>query len=158
MSNWDPVLVGVAIKRPIHFISKAELFDNDIMSIILTKLNAFPVKRGSTDIKTIRYALDLLKQGNILGIFPEGARKKLYPDAIVQTGVAMFALKSGAPVVPVACIGTENTFPLGWFKPLLVRVGDPINLSEYLGKKISSAVLQEASVSIMNEINLLLEQ
>ncbi|MGE5391468.1 MAG: lysophospholipid acyltransferase family protein [Deltaproteobacteria bacterium] len=158
MSNWDPVLVGVAIKRPIHFISKAELFDNRIMSIILTRLNAFPVKRGSTDIKAIRYALDLLKQGNILGIFPEGARKKLYPDAVVQTGVAMFALKSGAPVIPVACIGTGSTFPLGWFKPLLVRVGDPINLGEYLGKKINSNILQDASLTIMNEINLLLEQ
>lgn len=158
MSNWDPVLVGVAIKRPVHFIAKAELFDNRIMSIILTRLNAFPVKRGSTDIKAIRYALDLLKEGAVLGIFPEGARKKIYPDAMVQTGVAMFALKSGAPVFPVACIGTGRTFPLGWFKPLLVRVGEPINLGDYQSKKISSASLQEASLLIMNEINLLLEQ
>lgn len=158
MSNWDPVSVGVAIKRPIHFIAKAELFENRIMSIMLTRLNAFPVKRGSVDIKAIRFAMDLLKNGKVLGIFPEGARKKLYPDAMVQTGVAMFALKSGAPVVPVACIGTERNFPLGWFKPFIVRVGDPVDLGEYQGKKINNSLLQEASIKIMNEINLLLEK
>jgi len=158
MSNWDPVLIGVSIKRKVHFIAKAELFENKIASIILTRLNAFPVKRGSVDIKAIRYAMDLLTRGEILGIFPEGARKKLYPEAIAQTGVAMFALKSGAPVIPVACIGTERNFPLGWFKPLLVRVGDPINLDDFRGKKLNSSALQEASLQIMNQINLLLEQ
>lgn len=158
MSNWDPVMVGVALKRPIHFIAKAELFENRIMSIMLSRLNAFPVKRGSTDIKAIRYALDILKDGGVLGIFPEGARKKLYPDAVVQTGVAMFALKSGAPVIPVACIGTDRTLPFGWFEPLLVRIGEPINLSDFAGKKISSALLQDASLMIMNAVNALLEQ
>lgn len=158
MSNWDPVIVGVALKRKVHFIAKAELFENKIASIILTRLNAFPVKRGSVDIKAIRYAMDLLARGEILGIFPEGARKKLYPDAVAQTGVAMFALKSGTPVIPVACIGTERNFPLGWFKPLLVRVGDPVNLDEFRSKKLNSSTLQEASLQIMHQINLLLEQ
>lgn len=158
VSNWDPVIVGISFKRPIYFMAKAELFSNKILGNVLKALHAFPVKRGQADRKALRYALEILEQGKVLGIFPEGARKKVVPDAQVQGGVAFIALKSGAPVVPVACIGTDRGFPLGWTKPLVVRVGEPINLEKYAGQKLSSSTLEQVSKEIMNEINTLLSR
>lgn len=158
MSNWDPIMVGIALKRPVHFMAKVELFNNKILGKLLTAVHAFPVKRGAADRKAIRQALQVLEEGRVLGIFPEGARKKVLPDAQVHSGVALLALKSGAPVIPVACMGTDKDFPLGWFRPLLVKVGDPIDLDKYRGQKISSSVLEEVSEAIMQEINSLLDK
>ncbi|WP_242848984.1 lysophospholipid acyltransferase family protein [Syntrophomonas palmitatica] len=157
VSNWDPILVGVVLKRPVHFMAKAELFQNRFLSALFSGLHAFPVKRGAADRKAIRKAMDLLDQGEILGIFPEGARKKLKPDAAIQSGVAMIALKTGVPVLPVACIGTDRNFPLGWFKPLMVRIGNLITLEEYHNQKVNSSSMEELSQKIMQEINLLME-
>ncbi len=158
ISNWDPIMVGISLTRPVHFMAKVELFNNKILGKLLTALHAFPVKRGAADRKAIRQALELLEEGKVLGIFPEGARKKVLPDAQVQNGVALLALKSGAPIIPIACIGTDKDFPLGWFRPLLVKVGDPVNLDKHKGQKISSALLEEVSEAIMQEINSLLDK
>ncbi len=157
VSNWDPILVGVVLKRPVYFMAKAELFENRFLSALLLRLNAFPVKRGAADRKAIRYAMDILNRGEVLGIFPEGARKKVKPDASVQSGVAMIALKTGVPVLPVACIGTERDFPLGWFKPLTVKIGNLITLEGYVDQKVNSASMEELTQRIMQEINLLAE-
>jgi 1-acyl-sn-glycerol-3-phosphate acyltransferase len=159
VSNWDPVLVGISLPRPIHFMAKAELFTNPILGKLLTKLNAFPVKRGTADRRAIRQALDILGNNDVLGIFPEGERKK--DEGMVtsaQTGVAMLALKSGAPVLPVACIGSGRNIPTGWINPLVVRIGKPLLLSEYRDKKINSASMEEVSREIVCEINSLLSK
>lgn len=158
VSNWDPIIVGIALSRPVHFMAKVELFNNRILGKLLTALHAFPVRRGAADRRAIREALDLLEEGKVIGIFPEGARKKVKPNAQVQAGVALLALKSGAQVVPMACMGTEKDFPLGWFEPLVVKMGDPISLDKYRDKKISSALLEEISIQIMQEINALLDK
>jgi len=158
VSNWDPVIIAVALNRPIHFMAKFELFNNKVLGKLLTKLYVFPVKRGSADRKAIRQALDVLEQGHVLGIFPEGARKKVIPDSQVHSGVALLALKSGAQVVPAACIGTDKSFPLGWLYPFEVRLGEPINLDKYKEQKISSLLLKEVSEIIMQEINRLLDK
>jgi 1-acyl-sn-glycerol-3-phosphate acyltransferase len=158
MSNWDPIMVGISLSRPVHFMAKAELFNNKILGKLLTAVHAFPVKRGKADRKAIRHALELLEEGKVLGIFPEGARKKVLPNAQVQSGVALLALKSGASIIPVACIGTDKEFPLGWFRPLLVRVGDPVDLDKYKDQKITSALLEEVSKEIMQEIISLLDK
>ncbi len=157
LSIWDPIVIGAAVKRPINFMAKAELFNNFLFSFILRNLNAFPVKRGAADRAALRTSLDLLNQGQVLGIFPEGTRNK---DGLakVQNGAAMIALKSGAPIVPVACIGTNQKIPLGWFRPLVVSIGNPIFMDEYAGKKINSVTLGEVSEDIMKEINRLLRK
>jgi len=158
VSNWDPIIVAAALSRPVCFMAKVELFNNVFLGKLLTALHAFPVRRGSADRRAIKQALDILDDGKVLGIFPEGARKKLKPDTQVQAGVALLALKSGAKVVPMACIGTDKDFPIGWFQPLVVRVGDPINLDKYRNEKITSTLLEEISIQIMQEINSLLDK
>jgi len=155
VSNWDPVVVGLVLDRPVHFMGKAELFENKILAKLCTELNAFPVKRGTADRNAIRKALKVLEEGNVLGIFPEGARNTT-GDMKAQSGVAMIALKSGAPIIPVACLGTKGMLPCGWSKPLLVRVGEAIYLDEFRGKKVSSMHMEQLSEDIMNKINSLL--
>ncbi len=156
VSNWDPILVGVALPRPIHFMAKAELFHNWLLGSICRGLNAFPVQRGTADRNAIRQALQMLKEGEMLGIFPEGARRKVVAETSIQPGVAMLALKSGAEVVPVAISGTEGWFPCGWRRPLRVRIGPPLDMAEYRQEKYSSALLGTISENIMAQISILL--
>jgi len=156
VSNWDPILVGVAINRPVHFMAKAELFNNPLLGVILRGVYAFPVHRGTADRNAIRQALELLKKGETLGIFPEGARRKVIAQGSIHPGVGMLAIKSRAVVVPVAVIGTEKAFPFGWIKPLRVKIGEPLDLSTYYQEKYSSALIGTVSEEIMAQINRLL--
>ena len=156
VSNWDPIIVGVIFKRPIHFMGKVELFNNPLLGKLLTKLYAFPVRRGAADRKAIREALELLAEGKVLGIFPEGARNKTGDDMKAQLGVAMLALKAGVPVIPVACVGTDRKPLLGWFRPLELRVGEPLYPPGGKRLRLSSAEMDEFSQEIMNKINELL--
>lgn len=75
-SMFDPVVLGVAVPRPIHFMGKAELFRNRISNWFFRKLHAFPVRRGEFDRGAIRSALEVLDRGQLLGIFPEGTRNR----------------------------------------------------------------------------------
>ncbi len=156
VSNWDPLIIAVAIERPVHYMAKSELFNNILLGKLLYKVNAFPVKRGAADRKAIKNALDILRQGEILGMFPEGTRNKTGEEIKLQLGVAMLVLKAKAPVVPVACLGTNRKFPIGWFKPLVVRIGKPLNIHKYEGQKIKTSTMEELSVQIKEEINSLL--
>ncbi|MDD4801755.1 MAG: lysophospholipid acyltransferase family protein [Syntrophomonas sp.] len=156
VSNWDPVVVALVLNRPIHFMGKEQLFKYWILNKLFTNLNSFPVKKGVPDRKAIKYALQLLENGQVLGIFPEGGRNKTGEIMKAQSGVAMIALKSGSPILPVACIGTKCKLPWGWFRPLLVRVGDIIDLDEYQGQKVNSATMEKLSNDIMDKVNHLL--
>jgi 1-acyl-sn-glycerol-3-phosphate acyltransferase len=89
VSNWDPLLVAVAMPRPIHFMAKAELYRNPLIARFLKGLNTIPVKRGAADRTAIHQALQILKEEKILGIFPEGTRNKTNLDSAGQLGAAM---------------------------------------------------------------------
>jgi 1-acyl-sn-glycerol-3-phosphate acyltransferase len=130
VSFWDPVLIGIIVNRPIHFIAKQELFNYKILGKLLTGLNAFPVKRGSPDRKAIRHALQILQQGQVLGIFPEGTRNRDNIDLKAASGIALFALKSGAPVVPTACLGSRRILPWVGPRPFAVRMGEAIHYTQ----------------------------
>lgn len=157
VSNWDPIVIALAFNRPIHFMGKAELFNNKLLALFFTKLNAFPVKRGSADRQAIKQAMQLIEEEKVLGIFPEGTRNKTGKEIKPQLGVALIALKTGAPVLPVACLGTKRNLPLGWFNPLEVRIGELIYLEEFTGKKVNSHVMAEVADIISDEINQLLK-
>jgi 1-acyl-sn-glycerol-3-phosphate acyltransferase len=157
VSAWDPLLVAVGSPRPVHFMAKAELYKNQILARLLNALNAFPVKRGQADRNAIRKALKLLESGKVLGIFPEGTRKKEVGMEAAQAGAAMLALKSGAQLIPAACLGTKGRFPWGWGRSTLkIRYGKPLNLTAYRQEKTTSASLDQISQEIIREINKLL--
>ncbi|MFS8543960.1 MAG: 1-acyl-sn-glycerol-3-phosphate acyltransferase, partial [Limnochordales bacterium] len=104
----DPLLIGAAVPRQIHFMAKHELFHNRALAWLLDRVGAFPVRRGQADRQAIRRALELLAAGKVVGIFPEGTRSETGELQDVQGGTALLALKSGAPVVPLAVLGVER--------------------------------------------------
>src|SRR5690606_818863 len=71
IDNLDPPTVGVTAPRPIHFMAKAELFKYKWSKKLMTNINAFPVKRGMSDREALRTGLKYLKEGKVVGLFPE---------------------------------------------------------------------------------------
>ena len=98
---WDPILLAIIFERPIRFMAKKELFDNKFLGFLLNKFGAFPVDRDNVNIKTIKDAIKLVKNNEVLGIFPEGTRVKTVSEENMKTGVAMIASRAGADVIPV---------------------------------------------------------
>lgn len=153
ISNWDPPLLGCGIERQVHFMAKEELFKIPVVSFLITKFGAFPVKRGAGDRAAIRATLKLLEDEKILGIFPEGSRSKTGEPGEPMPGVAMFALKSKAAVIPVAIIG-----PFKPFRSIKIVYGKPIDLTEQREAKSGSDTLKETSDLIMDHIKELRNQ
>ncbi len=156
VSNWDPIFIAIALKRPVHYMAKSELFNYRLLGKLLYKINAFPVRRGTADRRAIKNALDILESGKVLGMFPEGTRNKTGDEIKFQSGVAMLALKARAPIVPVACLGTNKKCPVGWFNPLVVKLGKPLSVVKYKEKRINTVNLEDLSNQIKAEINSLL--
>ncbi|QRG69888.1 lysophospholipid acyltransferase family protein [Brevibacillus choshinensis] len=150
ISLWDPPLLGSGIERMVHFMAKEELFRIPVIGFLITKFGAFPVKRGAGDRAAIRTTLKVLEEGKILGIFPEGTRSKTGEVGEGMPGVAMFALKSQAQVIPVAIIG-----PYRMFRPIKIVYGKPIDLTALREAKSSGDTLKETTNLIMTHIKAL---
>jgi len=108
LHNADPLLISIAIPRPVHYMAKKELFTVPVIGRIIRLGGAFPVDRGTADRSAIRTADLTLKQGIAVGMFPEGTRSTTRALKFALPGAAMIAQLTGAPIVPVAIIGSER--------------------------------------------------
>lgn len=149
INNLDPPVVGINAPRPVYFMAKEELFNVPVLGKILPDLNAFPVKRGMSDREALRKGLGILKEGKVLGLFPEGTRSKTGQLGKGLAGAGFFALRSEANVVPCAIIG-----PYKAFSRLKVVYGKPIDMKELRERKASA---EETTELIMSEIRKLIE-
>jgi 1-acyl-sn-glycerol-3-phosphate acyltransferase len=150
ISNLDPLIVGITTKRPVHFMAKDELFTVPVLGKIVSNVNAFPVKRGMSDREALRKGLGILKEGNVLGLFPEGTRSKTGEMGKGLAGAGFFALRSDAYVVPCAIIG-----PYKAFNKLRVVYGKPIDMDSVRANKLNA---EQATDLIMSEIQKLITQ
>ncbi|GAF12172.1 1-acyl-SN-glycerol-3-phosphate acyltransferase [Bacillus sp. JCM 19046] len=150
ISNFDPPLLGAFIKRPVRYMAKKELFDLFLVGPLLRNLGAFPVKRGGGDKQSLRTALEILKTGDIVGLFPEGTRSKTGEIGKGLAGAGFFAVKSSAFVVPCAIIG-----PYKFRNKVTLVYGEPIEMTKYREERVSS---QEITEMIMKEIQVLKEK
>jgi 1-acyl-sn-glycerol-3-phosphate acyltransferase len=122
-SFYDSFFVGLATRRPVHFMAKVELFEGR-SARFLSGLGAFPVRRGTADPVALETARIHLDKGRVLALFPEGTRFR-DPDELKapRRGAGRLAIEAQAPIVPCAISGTEKLFVGGWFpKPVKVQV------------------------------------
>ena len=91
MSNWDPPFLACFLFRPVSYMAKVELFKNPIFGAAITKCHAFPVKRGGADKSAIKTAVNVLKEGRCLGLFPEGTRSRDGHLKKAEAGVGLIA-------------------------------------------------------------------
>lgn len=146
--HWlDPVLIGVYIKRRVNYMAKAELFKNKFTALLLKGIRAFPVRRGTGDISAIKTSLKLIKNGQVLGIFPEGTRSKDGSPMHAEPGVALISIKADAPVIPIRISGSYKAF-----NRITITIGKPIVFTEYGNKKLSMEQISSLSQNIMNTI------
>jgi 1-acyl-sn-glycerol-3-phosphate acyltransferase len=146
-SNMDPVLLASAVKRPLSFMAKAELFVGPL-GWVLRWIGQFPVRRGGIDREALRRVDAVLARGSMLGLFPEGTRGE-GNFAAVHPGLAYIVVRQGCPVLPVVISGTERVKRrLGWLplaSPVRIVIGPPIDLpqaaSDRAGRRAASEVL-----------------
>src|SRR6266516_2459310 len=140
-SNFDPWPLGIPLfpGRQLRFMAKSELF-NPLLAPILRAGGAFRVRRGEGDMEAMRRAVELVREGEIVVMFPEGTRRqkglRKKHQARAHTGAARIALTAEAPLVPAAVKGTERITRL---EPLRVAYGGPIALGDLRGVEIGRA-------------------
>ena len=151
----DMFFIGFKIKRLVHYMAKEELFKIPVIAPIIRYLGAFPVKRGKADLESIKTALRLLKEGHVVGILPEGTRtmKKDIKTIRAKPGVALLAIKSGVPVLPVALCGNYKLF-----SKVRVVFGEPFMLEADRNKRYSGAELSGMSAGIMEKVYALMKE
>ena len=153
-SNFDPWPLALPLfpRRQLRFMAKSELF-NPILGPIISGGGAFPVHRGQGDLEAIQTASELVREGEIVVMFPEGTRRKkgLHKkhQARPHTGAARIALDAGAPLVPAAIKGTDRLSRLG---PLRVAFGPPVPIDDLRGGEVKGAA-REATERLMSAIH-----
>lgn len=122
-SMSDPIFLVTIFKKQIYFMSKAELFRVGILRLVLNAVGAFAVDRGKGDMNAINHAKQLILDGKILGIFPEGTRYKEGAPRKAKSGVAYIAMDTKADILPVS-IYREGSYNI--FKKTTIRIGELI--------------------------------
>ena len=152
----DPFMMGCCIGRPLRFVAKIELFDKRWKAWLLLALGAFPIRRGDSDEDAMETARVILEQGGVVGIFPEGTRVRPGPLGEPKRGVGRLVLETGAPVVPIALVGTER-LRRGWLiRPgrVTVRCGKPLTFPRPLDREPRQSLAQEISNRVWTCISL----
>ncbi len=153
----DPALGSVYLRPDVLPMAKAELFKFPSV-LIFKNYGAFPVRRGEGDLAALRHALQILQSGHVMLISPEGTRTKSGTLEAAHAGAALIAIKSGAPILPVAMWGGKQFWHnLARLRrtPLGIRVGEPLTLKLPPGKQ-SREMLNAITDEIMYYIARLL--
>lgn len=168
LANADPLLLAAAFPRALHFMAKKEAFEVPIIPHVIRRVGTFPVDRGKADRRAIRRAEATLAQGVAVGMFPEGTRSATRALSRAYPGAALLALRTGAPVLPVAITGSERLpgnggkgrrkdgmpEPDPGHPGVLLRFGQPFDLPRELdGRRLRA---DEATDLMMAEIARLL--
>jgi 1-acyl-sn-glycerol-3-phosphate acyltransferase len=159
-SNIDPVLLSVSLPRRLHFMAKRGIFKGPVVGAFLRAYGAYPLDRDGKDVAALRWGLRLLETEKTLVIFPEGTRNPRGLE-LGLSGVALLALRSQAPILPVAISGTGHmqglwrlACPSGKIK---VTIGDPFSLPVIEGKLRRPQLESLADLIMLRVANLLPE-
>ncbi|MFL5679758.1 MAG: lysophospholipid acyltransferase family protein, partial [Chloroflexota bacterium] len=165
-SNADPVVIGSwltpRLGRRIHWLGKRELFDWPVVGWAAARGGVHPVDRAGADLDAFRLALRILEEGHVLMVFPEGTRSRDGALGHAKDGVAMLALRTGAPIVPIAMVDTDRFWPRGRKLPkpgrrIAMRVGSPFRVADELPPSLDRRAAKSAATAlIMSRIAALL--
>ena len=153
-SNYDPILLAHKVPIQVRYLAKAELLKNRIARFVMNGLGVIPIKRGEGDSGALESAVEIIQNGGVLGMFPEGKRSKDGVPLRPRSGVALIAGKIRADILPVAISYGKG---VRFRSPVTVRYG-PLIPSDKLGVDLDSpATIRAASKLIMGEIIALMD-
>ena len=145
-SYLDPPLMVATAKRDMKFLAKEELYENKFLKFLGWAFEAIPVKRDEKDVSAIKNSLKVLKNGDCIALFPEGTRNGLEKGEKVKDGVAFFAVRSGAKVIPCGIKGGTKEH-----RKVTITYGKPLDYSKYKGSK-DKEVFDKVTEEIMDKI------
>ncbi|MCB1112865.1 MAG: 1-acyl-sn-glycerol-3-phosphate acyltransferase [Chlamydiales bacterium] len=156
-SFYDPPLISGSTSRNVHYLARASLFERPLLGFIIRKLNAHPVSRTAQDSASFKMIGNLLKQGDLVVIFPEGIRTWDGNPLPLNLGVAMLAVRNNVPIIPVYIKGTFDCWPRTRKYPKLFgrtvcHFGKPIYPANYshLDKKTAQKEITHALEEALN--------
>jgi 1-acyl-sn-glycerol-3-phosphate acyltransferase len=149
-SFLDPPMLGTWFPRIVHFMAKEELFKIPVLGWLIAKVHAFPVSRESADIGSFRRALRILKEGGVVGIFPEGTRN-VTGEAKAKGGAVLLAATARCPIVPVGLVRTSLAVRRWRASHVEVRIGKPIEL-QGSARKATKAEIDAWTSQLSEEI------
>jgi len=143
-SFMDPIAVALGVRYDeIHFVGKKELGKYKLVNWLVNKLHAIMIGRGETDMAAMRKCMQTLKDGHVLGIFPEGTRHQEEMMQRVESGASLIALRSKAPVIPVYIHGKIRPFRINH-----LYFGEVMDLTDLYEKGVNSDTVKELGVRI----------
>jgi 1-acyl-sn-glycerol-3-phosphate acyltransferase len=151
-SHFDPPILSAAMRRPVAYMAKEELFRVPVLGQAIQLYGAYPVKRGSPDRSAIREALAKLQEGWAVGVFPSGTRTEDGRITDPKLGAVMVAAKAQVPLLPVSLWGTQRILRKGSALPhpvpVTVRVGDLIPPPASSDRTVLESTLQQCVAAI----------
>jgi 1-acyl-sn-glycerol-3-phosphate acyltransferase len=143
ISHFDPFLISLALRRSIGWMTMAEFFRFPLLGLLLRAIGAFPAERDRANRKTIRTAIERLKDGNVVGLFPEGGirdgTRSLLEGAPLRPGVSTLAHIADIPILPCVILGSDRLYAMKQWLPfrrtrIWIAFGNPISPSPDLEK------------------------
>lgn len=162
-SYLDPMIAGVASDRVVYYMARKSLYRHKYFGALLRRVNTVPLDRDSADLKALRQMMKLLKEGNLVLMFPEGTRSLDGNFLPARPGVGLMALRMKVPVIPAYVKGSHDSLPKHAKFPRFVKVGiiigEPIYFDKWLTKKtFEKSDYQEVADLVMDKIKELSKQ
>ena len=162
VSFSDSIFLPMVLRRRVTFVAKAEYFDDPKTAWFFRAVGQIPIRRegGSASERALAAATDVLEAGGVFAIYPEGTRTRDGNLHRGHTGIARLALRTGAPIVPVGMIGTDEINPIGRklprpFRAVTIRFDTPISVDRYAGREHDKLVLRQITDEVMFELRAL---
>jgi 1-acyl-sn-glycerol-3-phosphate acyltransferase len=162
-SMMDIPFGAVVTHRRIRFMGKKSVFALPVIGAIFTWLGGFPVARDGTDRKAVRESVEMLRAGEVLGVFPEGTRQNGPKIQELQAGAAYLALRSGVPLIPIGMAGTEEILrsgkaPVPRFGRVAIVVGEPIMPEPLTGTLVPRDRVDALTACLADEMQLVFDR
>jgi 1-acyl-sn-glycerol-3-phosphate acyltransferase len=169
ISHFDPFIISLVIRRKIDWLTMAEFFQSSVVGFLLRAVDAFPVDRDRANRETIRTAIERLKEGRVVGLFPEGGirdgARSLLEGAPLRPGASTLAHIAGVPILPCVILGSDRLYSIKSRKlsglrrtPVWIAFGNPISHSPSLEKSEARAQIESELASSFKNLYAELQQ